>query len=115
MEIDVKRHGNVPVLHLSGKLTVGEPTERLRDTLKGLLEQGESRFVLDLLDVPWLDSAGIGEMVACFKRVKDRKGMFCAAAQGETNDLLKIYDMGKLFGLADNLKDALAKVKAPGR
>ena len=58
--------GSVSVLDLSGKITIGEGDSLLREQVHNLLEAGHSKIVLNLEAVSYMDSAGIGELVACY-------------------------------------------------
>ena len=71
MKVDMRELGKVQMIVLQGRLVLGE-TEGLRDVMRKLLEAGQERIVIDLRKVPYMDSAGIGEMAACRKRAKDK-------------------------------------------
>jgi anti-sigma B factor antagonist len=74
VEIQVHNHGGVCVVEISGEVRIGQPTKLLREKSKELLARGERRFVLDMLDVPWLDSSGLGEVFATYKRAREVGG-----------------------------------------
>ncbi len=74
MKIKTRESGDVRILELNGRLVLGEPVETLAQEVKGLLDQGRARLVISLKDVDYVDSAGIGELVAAKKRAHDRKG-----------------------------------------
>ena len=63
MDIEVRTVGQVKVVKLRGKLNLGDPVERLRETLDDLIGSGETHIVLDLSEVPMIDSSGIGLLV----------------------------------------------------
>jgi anti-sigma B factor antagonist len=73
MKLNVRHHGDVSVVELSGQLTIGEDAQ-LRCAVQILLSEGRNRIVVNLKGVPWIDSAGMGELVACHKRVHDAGG-----------------------------------------
>lgn len=60
MDIDVRTHGNVKVIKLRGRLSLGEPVDRLRATVEDLLGGGDNRLILDLGELATMDSSGIG-------------------------------------------------------
>jgi anti-sigma B factor antagonist len=66
--------GQVTVVDLSGRILLGEGSALLRKTVRDLLEQGHSKMVLNLGDVDYIDSSGIGELVSAFTTVKNRGG-----------------------------------------
>jgi len=63
VEIDVRTQDQVKIVKLRGKLNLGASLDRANETLKDLLNAGESRFLLDLQEVPMIDSSGIGLLV----------------------------------------------------
>jgi anti-anti-sigma factor len=63
VDIEVRTVGQVKVVKLRGKLNLGDPVERLRETLDDLIGSGETHIVLDLSEVPMIDSSGIGLLV----------------------------------------------------
>lgn len=63
MDIDVRKYGDVQVVRLRGSLTLGSPVDDLRQTLENALGAGDSRLVLNLSDVRFIDSSGIGALV----------------------------------------------------
>ena len=74
MEIEVQTHSDVKLITLRGRLNLGDPLDRLSETMDELLNAGNARFVLDLQDVPTLDSSGIGLLVRFLTRAKQRGG-----------------------------------------
>ena len=74
MEIDVRTQDQVKIVKLRGKLSLGSALDRTNETIKDLLDSGESRFVLDLQEVPTIDSSGIGLLVRYLTAAKQRGG-----------------------------------------
>lgn len=74
MEIEVRNRGEVKLVKLTGRLTLGDSVDRLRGTLDDLLATGANRYVLDLGDVSMLDSSGIGLLVMYLNNAKQRGG-----------------------------------------
>jgi len=60
VDIEVRSQGTVKIIKLRGRLALGEPVERLRETMTDLLSSGENRLVLDLEELATMDSSGIG-------------------------------------------------------
>ena len=67
-----KQVSGVTVLQLSGRITLGEESSQLRTKIKDVLGQGNTRLVLDLAEVAYIDSAGLGTLVAGLPRLKTR-------------------------------------------
>jgi len=74
VEIDVRTQEQVKIIKLRGKLNLGASLDRTHETIKDLLEAGDSRFLLDLQDVPMIDSSGIGLLVRSLTSAKQRGG-----------------------------------------
>ena len=74
MKVKIREIGNVRVVDLEGELKLGAGDTALRETVRGLVSQGHSRIVLNLRGVKWIDSSGVGELVACRKRTVERGG-----------------------------------------
>lgn len=74
MDIELRTLGQVKLAKLRGKLNMGDPVDRLRQTLDELLGSGDTRIVLDLSEVPWIDSSGIGLLVKILTSAKQRGG-----------------------------------------
>jgi anti-sigma B factor antagonist len=66
--------GDITLVDISGQITLGEGSAKLRELLRDLLAKGNSRIVLNLGDVSYIDSAGIGELVSGFNSVLNRGG-----------------------------------------
>jgi len=74
VEIDVRTQDQVKIVKLCGKLNLGSALDRTNETIKDLLNAGESRFVLDLQEVTMIDSSGIGLLVRYLSAAKQRGG-----------------------------------------
>jgi anti-sigma B factor antagonist len=74
VDIDVRRFGEVQVIRLRGSLTLGAPVDDLRQTLEQALGEGNRNLVLNLSDVRWIDSSGIGAMVKSLTTAKQSGG-----------------------------------------
>jgi anti-sigma B factor antagonist len=74
VEIEVRNRGEVKVVKLTGRLTLGDSVDRLRATLDDLLATGAKQYVVDLADVAMLDSSGIGLLVMYLNNAKQRGG-----------------------------------------
>ena len=74
MDIDIRRFGEVQVIRLRGSLTLGAPVDDLRQTLEQALGEGDRNLVLNLSDVRWIDSSGIGALVKSLTAAKQSGG-----------------------------------------
>ncbi len=80
----------------------------LRDEVRGLLEAGETLFILDMLEVPFMDSASIGEVVACSKRAGERSGLIKLVVKDRVHNLFTMTRLDKVFEIFGSVEDALA-------
>ena len=105
----VRRVGNVSIVDLGGKITLGENTGILRDELKSLLSQGSKQILLNLADVTYVDSAGLGELVGAYTTATNQGGAVkLLHLQGKMKDLLQITKLHTVFPNFDNEAEAVA-------
>ena len=103
MKINVRNVGNVAVVDLSGKITIGEGDILLRDKIQELLESGKKNLLLNMEKVSYMDSAGIGELVACYKRAREKSGTVkLLKASGKVADLLQLTKLQEVFETFEN-------------
>jgi anti-sigma B factor antagonist len=74
VEIETRNLGEVKLVKLKGRLTLGESVDRLRSTIDDLIAGGDTRFILDLAEVPMIDSSGIGLLVRSLMNLKQQGG-----------------------------------------
>ena len=109
MKATVRHHQKVTVVDLSGKITIGEGDIRLREALNALLDEGRKNLVLNLGGVSYMDSAGIGELVACYKRsVEKGAKLKLLNPSGKVQDLLILTRLQEIFDIYRDERDALA-------
>ncbi len=106
--IEVRKRGDVSIIDIGGEVRIGEPTDRLRRKSKELVDSGERFFVLDMLDVPWLDSSGLGEVFACYKRARELEGVVKLVLKGKSYSLFTITQLDSVFENFDNVEEAIA-------
>ena len=98
MKATIRKLGKVSVVDINGKITIGEGDVLLREKVNELLEAGENRIVLNLEKVKYMDSAGIGELVACYKRAKEKDGTVkLLNPSGKVYDLLQLTKLEEVF------------------
>jgi anti-sigma B factor antagonist len=102
--------GAVTVVDFSGRITLGDGSALLRKTLRDLLEEKRTRIVLNLGDVDYIDSSGIGELVSGYTSVKNRGGeLKLLNLTKKVHDLLQIT---KLYTVFDVHSDEQAAVRS---
>ncbi|HKQ60120.1 MAG TPA: STAS domain-containing protein [Candidatus Polarisedimenticolaceae bacterium] len=108
MKANVRRVGHVAVLDLSGKITIGEGDVILREKVQELIDAGQQHILLNLEKVSYMDSAGIGELVACYKRAKEKNGTVkLLSPSGKVYDLLQLTKLEEVFETFRDEKEAL--------
>ncbi len=108
MKAMIRQVGRVAVLDLSGKITIGEGDVVLREKVQEILEAGSKDVLLNLEKVSYMDSAGIGELVACFKRTKEKGGTVkLLKPSGKVADLLALTKLEEVFDTFSDEKVAL--------
>ena len=114
MEIGVREVGPVTVLDLSGKVTLDQGDSLLVETVDALLEGGTSRRILVNLDqVPYMDSAGIGALVTCFRHAADRASTLkLVNPKKRVYDLLQVVKLDRIFECFDDEQQAVASFGA---
>lgn len=105
----VRHVGDVAVVDLDGRITLGESTGTLRDTLRNLLTQGNKNVVLNMAGVGYVDSAGLGELVGLYTTAKNQGGAVkLLHLQKKLNDLLQVTKLHTIFEAFDNEHQAIA-------
>ena len=108
-----RRVGNVAVVDLNGKITLGENTGILRDELRSLLAQGNKHIVLNMADVSYVDSAGLGELVGAYTTATNQGGSVkLLNLQGKMRDLMQITKLHTIFPTFDNEQAAVSSFSA---
>lgn len=108
MKATTRQKGKVAILDLSGKITIGEGDVAMRNAVQEILDSGQVNLLLNLEKVSYMDSAGIGELVACYKRAKDKGGeVKLLNPSGKVYDLLSLTKLEEVF---DTHKDELEAV-----
>lgn len=109
MDIKERVVEGVSVLDLSGKIVLGEGDIQVKDRIKGLLGDGQKRILLNLADVSYIDSAGLGSLISSYATVKREGGQLkLVNLTKRVRDLLAITKLITVFDTYDDEKDALA-------
>ncbi len=109
LEITARESGGVKVLELSGKVTLGAESNKLRTTIKETLGQGNTQLVLDLGQISYIDSAGLGTLVAGFTTARNQGGnMKLANLTKKFHEQLHITKLVTVFEVYDSVEQAVA-------
>jgi len=105
LDIDVRKHSEngVHVIHLRGDLKLGEPVDGLRQACLDLMNEGDTRLVVNLSEVPMIDSSGIGVLVRTLTQAKQHGGTLKLVNPSKfALQTLKIVGLLSLFELFDD-------------
>lgn len=109
MDIKERVVSGVSVLDLSGKIVLGEGDGQIRDRIKDLLADGQKRILLNLGDVNYIDSAGLGALISSYTTTKRQGGQLkLVNLTKRIQDLLAITKLITVFETYDNEAEALA-------
>jgi len=109
-ELDVKERqaGDVTILDLSGDVRIGEGAISLRDSIRNLADQGKKNVLLNLAGVKYMDSTGVGELIANYTTIKRQGGQLkLLNLTDRIQNLLVITKLLTVFDSYDNEADAL--------
>lgn len=111
MNHTVERHGELAVVCLAGKITVGNALEDVRAVVEDLIAEECLRVVFDLGEVSFVDSAGLGEIVACHRSLDQIGGrLVLASPRGKVKDLIELTRIGELLPVFPSLGEAMLAV-----
>ena len=109
MKASTRQVDGVTIVDLSGRITLGEGSVVLRDTIKDLLSKGQKKILLNLGDVSYIDSSGIGELVSAFTSVRNQGGeLKLLHLTKKVHDLLQITKLYTVFDVRDDEAGAIA-------
>ena len=112
LNINERQAGDVTVLDMSGKITIGEGSVALRTAIRRLLEEGKKRILLNLAGVGYIDSSGIGELVSSYTAINKEGGQLkLLNLTQKIQDLLTITKLLTVFDVYDGEADALNSFK----
>ncbi len=112
MQIEERVVDNVTILDLKGKITLGEGDEALKDKINAIVAQGRKHILLNLGGVPYIDSAGLGEVVRTYTTVSRQGGQLkLVNLTKRITDLLSITKLLTVFETFDSESEALQSFK----
>jgi anti-sigma B factor antagonist len=112
LSLKTRRVEDISILDLSGKLTIGEPVLLLRETLRSSVTEGERKFILNLGEVSYIDSSGLGELVSSYTTIRNKGGdVKLLKLTSKTRDLLQMTKLLTVFDVYDDEAKAIASLK----
>ena len=102
----------VTVLDLNGRITLGEGSVQIRDAIRDLIAKGQKRILLDLGEVNYIDSSGLGELVSAYTTVKNQgAALKLLKLTRKVHDLLQLTKLYTVFDIYDDEASAIASFK----
>ncbi len=112
MKTSTRQIDGVTIIDLSGRITLGEGSVVLRDTIRDAVSQGNKKILLNLGDVTYIDSSGIGELVSAYTTVRNQGGeLKLLNLTKKVHDLLQITKLYTVFDVKDDEASAIKAFK----
>ncbi len=109
IKVSTRQVDGIVILDLSGRITLGEGSVTVRDAIRDLLSKGEKFILLNLGDVSYMDSSGLGELVSAYTSVKNAGGeLKLLNLTKKVRDLLQITKLYTVFDVKDDEASAVA-------
>src|ERR1051325_956394 len=113
LNVKTRRVDGIVVVDMSGRLTICEPALLLREGLRGEVNDGARHFVLNLGDVSYIDSSGLGELVSAYTTVRNRQGdVKLLNLTAKAKDLLQMTKLLTVFDIYEDEAKAISALKA---
>lgn len=108
VKLTTRQVGDVTVIDAVGRITLGEGSSTFRDTLRDMVSKGQKKVLLNLADVSYIDSSGIGELVSGFTTVTNQGGRLkLLNLTKRVKDLLQITKLYTVFEVYDDEAEAV--------
>ena len=108
MKIDVRTEGEVCVLSLSGRFTGEEGSPDFRERVTELMDAGERLFLVNMANVPFMDSSGLTEIIACNRMLREHEGVIKLVLPEKLRALFSSVFLHEVFEIHDDLGEALS-------
>ena len=113
MKVTSRQVDGVTSVDLSGRITLGEGSAVLRDTVRELIRKGQKKILLNLAEVSYIDSSGIGELVSAYTSLRNQAGdLKLLNLTKKVHDLLQITKLYTVFDIKDDEAAAVASFGA---
>ena len=114
MQIAARRIGSVTILDVDGRMTRNDGYGSIKEKVTALLGEGDRQLLLNLKDVPYMDSTSVGELVSAFITVRNHDGILkLVGPTTRIAELLSVAKLDTVFEVYDNETDALESFSSP--
>ncbi len=112
VKLTIRQVGSVTVIDAAGRITLGEGASQFRDAIRDLVAKGDKKILVNLSEVSYIDSSGIGELVSAFTTTKNQGGeLKLLNLTKKVNDLLQITKLYTVFDVKDDEASAVKSFK----
>ena len=112
MKVTTRQVDHVTILDLSGRITLGEGSVQLRDAIRDLIGKGQKHVLLNMGDVNYIDSSGLGELVSAYTTVKNQgAALKLLKLTKKVHDVLQLTKLYTVFDIYDDEASAIASFK----
>ena len=112
METQIREVNGVTILDLAGRITLGAGSLQLRDSIHNLVSQGKKKILLNLAEINYIDSSGVGELVGAFTTIRREGGeLKLMRLTKKVQDLMQMTKLYSVFDVKDDEANALASFK----
>jgi len=103
LEIQTREVAKVSILDVKGRIVLGDETHQLREAVRGLIEEGKKKIILNLAEVDYIDSSGVGELVGAFTAVRGSGGeLKLLNLSQKVQDVLHVTKLYTVFDVRDD-------------
>jgi len=110
MKFSTRKNGNVIIIDIEGKILLGEGDVEIKQTVDDLLKKGAGNILLNLAKVPYIDSAGLGEIIRCFTALRRKGGSLKLLSPNER--IIDLLNITNLLNVFDSFDDEAAALKS---
>jgi anti-sigma B factor antagonist len=103
MTITTREVSHVTIVDINGRITLGDETGQLRDTVRQLIAAGKKKIILNLANVDYIDSSGVGELVSSFTAVRNAGGeLKLLSLTKKVHDVVQVTKLYTVFDIKDD-------------
>ena len=103
LTIESRDVGQITILDMRGRITLGDEIEDLRHAVRNLVAKGQKKIILNLAEVDYIDSSGVGELVGCFTTVRNAGGeLKLLNLSKKVHDVLQVTKLYTVFDVRDD-------------
>ena len=103
LKISTRESHHVAILDISGRIVFGDETTQLREAVAGVVREGKKKILLNLAEVSYIDSTGVGELVGCYTTVRNQGGeMKLMRLSQKVQDLFHVTKLYTVFDIKDD-------------